>query len=95
MTFLLLLSSAAWRGLALHEDAVAAEDRRGAVTLDDLLLLEVDLGIDAEAAHDPGDRIPGHLHKAGVLVDRSHPLPLSVVLAPEGAESGRCHQLFL
>ena len=68
------------RVLALHEDAVAAEDRRGAVALDDLLLLEVDLGIDAEAAHDPGDRIPGHLHKAGVLVDRSHPLPLSVVL---------------
>jgi hypothetical protein len=29
--------------LALHEDAVSAEDRRGAVTLDDLLLLKVDL----------------------------------------------------
>src|SRR6185437_15130935 len=32
------------RILALHEDAVAAEDRGGAVTLSDLLLLEVKIG---------------------------------------------------
>ena len=62
------------RVLALHEDAVAAEDRRRAVALDDLLLLEVDLGVDAEAAHDPGDRVPGHLHDAGASV--AHPLSL-------------------
>ena len=49
------------RVLALHEDAVAAEDRRGAVALGDLPVGEVDLGVDAEAAHDPGDRVPGHL----------------------------------
>ena len=46
------------RVLALHEDAVAAEDRRGAVALGDPLGLEVDLGVDAEAADDPGDRDP-------------------------------------
>ena len=49
------------RILALHEDAVAAEDRRGAVTLDDLAVVEVDLGEDAETADDPGDRVPVHL----------------------------------
>ena len=49
------------RVLALHEDAVAAEDRRRAVALDDLLVREVDLGVDAQAADDAGDRVPGHL----------------------------------
>ena len=49
------------RIFALHEDAVAAEDRRGAVALGDLAVLEIDLGVDAEAADDPGDRIPVHL----------------------------------
>jgi hypothetical protein len=46
------------RILALHEDAIAAEDRRRAVALGHLLVLEVDLGEDAQAAHDPGDWIP-------------------------------------
>src|SRR5487761_1781195 len=55
------------RVLALHEDAVSAEDRRGAMALDDLLLAKVNLGIDAQAAHDPGNRVPGHLHNAGVF----------------------------
>ena len=41
------------RIFALHEDAVAAEDRGGAVTLGDLAFAEVDLGEDAEAADDP------------------------------------------
>src|ERR1700716_2186748 len=54
--------------LALHEDAVAAEDRRGAVALDDLALGEVDLGVDAQAAHDPRDRVPRHLHQAVCLL---------------------------
>src|SRR6185437_6762629 len=49
------------RVLAFHEDAVATEDRRGAVAFDDTLLLEVDLRVNPETAHDPGDRIPGHL----------------------------------
>ena len=51
------------RIFALHENAVAAKDRRGAVALGHLAVLEVDLGEDAEAAHDPGDRIPVHLHQ--------------------------------
>ena len=51
------------RVLALHEDAVAAEDRRGAVALGDLALPEVDLRVDAEAPDDAGDRIPRHLHQ--------------------------------
>ena len=52
------------RILALHEDAVAAEYRRGAITLRDLLLAKVDLGINSEAADDSGDRIPIHLDQA-------------------------------
>src|SRR6202012_105255 len=55
------------RILALHEDRVAAEDRRGAMTLDHFAVLEVDLGVDAEAAYDPGDRIPGHLDELAGL----------------------------
>ena len=55
--------------LALHEDRVAAEDRRRAVALHHFAVLEVDLGVDAEAADDPGDRIPRHLdERARVLL---------------------------
>jgi hypothetical protein len=46
------------RVLALHEDAVAAEDRRGALALDHLPVLEVYLGIDPEVPDDAGDRVP-------------------------------------
>ncbi len=49
------------RVLAFHEDAIATEDRGGAMALDHALIIEVDLGIDAEAADDACDRIPGHL----------------------------------
>ena len=49
------------RILVLHKDAVAAEDRGRAVALDDFLRVEIDLGIDAEAADDARDRIPRHL----------------------------------
>jgi hypothetical protein len=65
------------RVLSAHEDAVAAKHRRGAVALRNALLLEVDLRVDAEAAHDPGDRVPGHLHQAarvGGLRRRCHRL---------------------
>ena len=55
------------RVLALHEDAVAAEDRRGAVALGDLAVGEVDLGVDAQAADDPGDRVPGHLDQLALV----------------------------
>ena len=58
------------RILALHEDRVAAEDRRRAVALHHFSVLEVDLGVDAEAADDAGDGIPCHLDKlAGVALD--------------------------
>ena len=49
------------RILVLHENAVAAEDRRRAVAFDHLLRVEIDLGVDAEAADDASDRIPRHL----------------------------------
>ena len=52
------------RVLALHEDAVAAEDRRRAVALGDLALAEVDLRVDPEAPDDAGDRVPRHLDEA-------------------------------
>ena len=47
---------------ALHEDAVTAKDRGGAVTFSNLAFAEVDLGEDAEAADDPCNRIPIHLY---------------------------------
>ena len=59
------------RVLALHEDAVAAEDRRRAVALGDLAVVEVDLGVDAQAADDARDRVPGHLHQLAVSAARS------------------------
>ena len=53
----------------LHEDVEAAEDHRRAVALEDLLVREVDLGVDAEAADDPGHRIPRHLLDGDLLLD--------------------------
>ena len=55
------------RVLPLHEDAVAAEDRRSAVALDHFAVAEVDFGEDAQAAHDPRDRIPIHLDQVAPL----------------------------
>ena len=55
----------------LHEDVEAAEDHRRAVALEHLLVGEVDLGVDAQAADDPGDRIPRHLLDGDLLLDRS------------------------
>ena len=55
------------RILALHEKAVATEDRRRAVALGDGVVREVDLRVDAEAADDAGDGIPGHLHEPAVF----------------------------
>ena len=49
--------------LALHEDAVAAEDRRGAVALGNLTVLKIDLGENAETPDDARDRIPVHLNE--------------------------------
>ncbi len=53
------------RVFPLHEDAVAAKDRRGAVTLRHLARAEVDFREDAQAADDAGDRIPVHLDEVG------------------------------
>ena len=71
--------------LALHEDRVAAEDRRRAVAFHHFFVVEVDLGVDAEAADDPGDGIPRHLNQlAGLSLslgrlgdDRCHRTSLS------------------
>ncbi len=57
------------RILALHEEAVAAEDRRSAVAFGHLALAEIDLGVDPEAADDARDRVPCHLDQT-VLVLR-------------------------
>ena len=77
------------RVLALHEDAVAAEDRRGAVALGDLPVGEVDLGVDAQAAHDPGDRVPRHLDelalaRRGLFARDESRLPSCQLLCPHG-----------
>ena len=50
------------RVFVLHEDRVAAEDRRRAMTFEDLLRVEIDFCVDAEAADDSRDRIPRHLN---------------------------------
>src|SRR3984893_19152576 len=63
------------RVLALHEDAVAAEDRRRAVALDHSLLREVDLRVDAEASDDACDRVPRHLDDVGAGLAPTTPTP--------------------
>ena len=62
----------------LHEDVEPAEDHRGRVALVHLLVREVDLGVDPEAADDPGDRVPRHLLDHHLLIglrclDGCHP----------------------
>src|SRR4029450_81480 len=71
------------RILPLHEDAVAAEDGRGRMALGHLLRVEIDPRVDAEAADDPCDRIPVHLHEAAVLQRRC-----SRHVAPSRARAG-------
>ena len=68
------------RVFAFHEDAVAAEDRRGAVALGDRPLGEIDLGVDAQAAHDPRDRVPGHIDQVG-RTERAIPFSVRVAVA--------------
>src|SRR5262249_14382306 len=53
------------RVLTLHEDAVAAEDRRRAVALGNAAIAEVDPRVQAEAADHARDRVPGHLDELG------------------------------
>ena len=50
------------RVLAFHEDAVAAKDRRGAMTFRDLAIFKINFGEDAQAADDASDRVPIHFH---------------------------------
>ena len=58
------------RVLALHEHAVAAEQRRGALARHHLAVVEVDLRVDAEVPDDPRDRVPGHVDDlAGLRLD--------------------------
>ncbi len=57
------------RILALHEDAVAAEDRRSAVALRNLAVGEIDFGENAQASDNSGNRIPIHLHELPLLID--------------------------
>ena len=54
-----------------HEDVEPAEHHRGRVALVHLLIGEVDLGVDPEAADDPRDRIPRHLLDDDLLVGGS------------------------
>src|SRR5579872_306286 len=51
------------RILALHKNAVATEDRRGAMTFGNLPVVEVNLSEYPQTAHDPSNRIPIHLHQ--------------------------------
>jgi hypothetical protein len=60
------------RVFTLHEDTVAAEDRRGAMALGYAVILEIDLGEDTQAADDPRDGIPVHLHQFSGLDGSFH-----------------------
>ncbi len=51
----------------LHEYAVAAKNGRGAVTLGNFPVIKVDLRKDTQAADDPRDGIPIHLHEIASL----------------------------
>jgi hypothetical protein len=51
------------RIFTFHKDAVAAKDRRSAVAFDHFSVVEVNLGKDAQAADDTGDRVPVHLYQ--------------------------------
>ena len=73
----------------LHEDVEAAEDHRGAVALEHLLVGEVDLGVNAEAADDPRDRIPGHLLDHDFLLRRRFVSPFASLLTRLSAERSR------
>ena len=83
---------------ALHEDVEPAEDHRGAVALEHLLVREVDLRVDAERPDDAGDRIPRHLldHDLPLLarlLGSRHPhAPLwsAVVIARSAGAGNRC-----
>jgi hypothetical protein len=55
---------------ALHEDAVAAKDRRSAETLRDLFVFEIDLGENPQTSHDAGNRVPVHLDQIPALGGR-------------------------
>src|SRR6185312_1321436 len=61
------------RILAAHENAVAAEDRGRTVALGDLPVGEIDFGVNAQAADDARDGIPGHFDEL---------TPLGANLAP-------------
>lgn len=51
------------RVFALHEETIASEDVRGTIGFRYLPVLEVNLGINAQAANDACHRIPRHLYK--------------------------------
>ena len=49
---------------ALHEDAVAAKDRRRAVAFGNFAIREIDFGVNAETSHDASDRVPIHVDQS-------------------------------
>ena len=63
------------RILALHENTVAAKDGRSAVAFRHRAILKIDLRKNPQASHDPGDRIPVHVHQVSRLRRRffAHP----------------------
>jgi hypothetical protein len=46
--------------LAFHKNTVAAENRRCRMALGNYTISEIDLGVDAETAHNTRDRVPVH-----------------------------------
>ncbi len=51
------------RVFAFHENAIAAKNRRRAVALGHSPIFKIDFGENSQATHDPGNRIPVHLHQ--------------------------------
>src|SRR5207248_3483117 len=79
--------------LAPHEDRVAPEHGRLRLAGRDLLVLEVDLGVDPEVPDDAGDRVPGHVDElAGLRFDAltgdGHVTVPPLLVAPAGFVTG-------
>src|SRR3984893_16048493 len=60
------------RVLTLHENAVAAENRRRRMALADNTISEINLGVEAETADDTRDRVPIHFNDLRWLSDRTY-----------------------
>ncbi len=78
------------RVFAFHKDAVAAKDRRRAVTLRHCTPSEIDFRVDAQTPNDPGNGIPRHLHNITTLTHQTSPFALVAQHIPFNVQKHSC-----